>query len=97
MGTLSSILPIIIYILLIIFLIVAIIIGIKLVFTLNKVDALVDDVTKKVHTLDRVFNVVDIASDKVTQIGESILSFFANKVGKIFKRKIKDMEEDEDE
>ena len=97
METLSSLLPIIIYILLIIFLIIAIIIGIKVVFALNKVDALVDDVTKKVHTLDRIFNVIDVASDKVTQIGESIISFFANKVGKIFKRKIKDMEEDEDE
>ena len=97
METLSSVLPIIIYILLIIFLIVAIIIGIKVIFALNKVDALVDDVTRKVHTLDRVFSVIDIASDKVTQIGESILGFFTNKIGRIFKRKVKDMEDDEDE
>ncbi len=97
METLSSILPIVIYILLIIFLIVAIIIGIKLVFALNKIDALVDDVTKKVHTLDRVFSVIDFASDKVAELGSSILGFFTNKVGKLFKRKVKDMEEDEDE
>ncbi len=97
MESLSSILPIIIYVLLIIFLIVAIIVGIKVVFALDKVNALVDDVTRKVHTLDRVFSVIDFASDKVTQIGESIVSFFTKKVGKLFKRKMKDMEEDEDE
>ena len=90
-------LQIIIYVLLIILIIVAIVIGIKVLGTLNKVDALVDDVTTKVKTLDRVFNVIDFASDKVTEIGESILGFFTNKIGKLFKRKIKDMEEDEDE
>ena len=97
MESLSSILPIIIYILLIILLVVAIIIGIKLVFTINKVDALVDDVTTKVKTLDRVFNVIDFASDKVTQLGESIIGFFTKKVGKLFKRKIKDMEDEDNE
>ena len=97
MESLNSILPIIIYLLLIVLLIVAIIVGIKVIFALNKVDALVDDVTKKVKTLDRVFSVIDFASDKVTQIGESVVAFFTKKVSKLFKRKIKDMEEDEDE
>jgi hypothetical protein len=97
MATLSSILPIIIYMLLIIFLVVAIIIGIKLVFALNKIDALVDDVTAKVKTLDRVFTVIDFASDKVTSLGENIISFVTKMFGKIFKKKLKDMEEDEDE
>lgn len=97
MESLSTVLPIIIYVLLIVLLIVAIILGIKLVLALNKIDALVDDVTAKVKTLDRVFSVIDFASDKVASIGESILGFFTNKVGKLFKRKLKDMEEDEDE
>ncbi len=97
MESLSSILPIIIYILLIIFLIVAIIIGIKLVFTLDKVNLLVDDVTAKVKTLDRVFNVIDFASDKVTSLGESVIAFVTKFFGKMFKKKLKDMEDDEDE
>ena len=97
MESLSSILPIIIYVLLIIFLIVAIIIGIKLILALNKVDALVDDVTAKVKTLDRVFSVIDFASDKVAVLGETIVSKVAAIFGKIFKKKLKDLEEDEDE
>ncbi len=97
MATLSSILPIIIYMLLIIFLVVAIIIGIKLVFALNKIDALVDDVTAKVKTLDRVFKVIDFASDKVAALGESIIASVGSVFGKLFKKKIKEMEEDEDE
>lgn len=97
METLSGILPIIIYILLIIFLIVAIIIGIKLVLALNKIDALVDDVTAKVKTLDRLFGVIDFASDKVVALGESTMNFITKLFSKIFKKKLKDMEDDEDE
>jgi hypothetical protein len=97
MASLNSILPVIIYMLLIIFLIVAIIIGIKLVFALNKIDALVDDVTAKVKTLDRVFKVIDFASDKVAALGESIIASVGSVFGKLFKKKIKEMEEDEDE
>ena len=97
MGSLSSILPIVIYILLIIFLVVATIIGIKLILALNKIDALVDDVTAKVKTLDRVFSVIDFASDKVAVLGETIISRVGALISKIFKRKMKDLEEDEDE
>ncbi len=97
MESLGSILPIVIYVLLIIFLTVAIIIGIKVVFMLDKVNVLVDDVTTKVKTLDRIFKVIDIASDKVTAIGESILAYTTKLFGKMFRKKMKDMEDDEDE
>ena len=97
MATLNSILPVIIYMLLAIFLVVAIIIGIKVIFALNKIDALVDDVTAKVKTLDRVFKVIDFASDKVAALGESIVASVSTIFGKIFRKKIKEMEEDEDE
>lgn len=97
MATLNSILPVIIYMLLVIFLVVAIIIGIKVIFALNKIDALVDDVTAKVKTLDRVFKVIDFASDKVAALGESIVASVGTIFSKIFKKKLKEMEEDEDE
>ena len=54
---LIEVLPIIIYLLLIVLLGVAIILGIKLIGTMNKVDVLVDDVTAKVKTLDKVSSV----------------------------------------
>ena len=45
----------------IILLVVTIIIGIKLIGTIGRVDVLLDDVTAKVKTLDRFFNLVDFA------------------------------------
>ena len=59
-----EILTIIIYVLLIILIIVAIAIGIKLYVTLSKVNALVDDVTQKVKSLDRVFEIVDVVNKR---------------------------------
>ena len=97
MASLNSILPIVIYMLLVILLVVAIIIGIKIIFALNKIDALVDDVTAKVKTLDRVFKVIDFASDKVAALGESIITSVGSVFGKLFKKKVKEMEEEEDE
>ena len=90
-----EILPIIIYILLIILLIVAIIIGIKLIGTIGKVDVLLDDVTTKVKTLDRLFNLIDYASDKVTMVTDSVVNFVTNGLKKVFGGNKKIKEEDE--
>lgn len=90
-----EILPIIIYILLIILLIVAIIIGIKLIGTIGKVDVLLDDVTTKVKTLDRLFNLVDYASDRVSIITDTVVSFVSSNLKKLFGGNKKSKEEDE--
>ena len=89
-----DILPIIIYVLLIILLIVAIIIGIKLIGTIGKVDVLLDDVTTKVKTLDRLFNLVDYASDKVSLITDTVVGFVTNNLKKLFGGNKKINEED---
>ena len=90
-----EILPIIIYILLIILLIVAIIIGIKLIGTIGRVDVLLDDVTSKVKTLDRLFNLVDYASDRVSIITDTVVSFVSSNLKKLFGGNKKSKEEDE--
>ncbi len=95
-----EILTIIIYVLLIILIIVAIAIGIKLYVTLSKVNALVDDVTQKVKSLDRVFEIVDVVNDKVAMIGETAVSLLSGAVKKLFKNRKKykyESEEEEDE
>lgn len=81
---LVEVLPIIIYLLLIVLLVVAIILGIKLIGTMGKVDALVTDVTAKVKTLDKVFELVDFATDRVSMITEVAVSFITTGFKKIF-------------
>ena len=81
---LMEVLPIIIYLLLIVLLIVAIILGIKLIKTMNKVDALVEDVSAKVKTLDKVFEIVDFATDRMAMITDVAINFITSGFKKIF-------------
>ncbi len=96
MEYLNEMLPIIIYFLLIVLLIVSIIVGIKLMFTITKVDELIDDVTEKLSSFDRLFNVINFTSDRFGVITETILSFVTSKLKKIMKPKRKTKKEDED-
>ena len=53
MEALNETLPVVIYLLLIVLLVVVIVIGIKLIFTMNKVDLLLDDELKKfIHLIE---------------------------------------------
>lgn len=97
MEALNETLPVVIYLLLIVLLVVVIVIGIKLIFTMNKVDLLLDDVTKKVHSLDRVFNMIDYTTDKVTMISDTVVNFITSKLKRIIKFKKNDEEDEHDE
>lgn len=69
MEGLTAALPVIIYLLLIILLVIGIILGIKLIITIDKTNAILDDVSKKVATLDTIFNIVDGVSNKMAYLG----------------------------
>ena len=97
MEALNETLPVVIYLVLIVLLVVVIVIGIKLIFTMNKVDLLLDDVTKKVHSLDRVFNMIDYTTDKVTMISDTVVNFITSKLKRIIKFKKNDEEDEDDE
>ena len=97
MEELNETLPVVIYLLLIVLLVVVIVIGIKLIFTMNKVDLLLDDVTKKVHSLDIVFNMIDYTTDKVTMISDTVVNFITSKLKRIIKFKKNDEEDEDDE
>jgi len=90
---------VIIYALLIVFLIIAIIIGIKLLFTINKIDELLNDVSNKIKSLDKVFEIVDFATDRMSMVTEVAISFLTTGFKKIFgsnKKKKKKIKEEED-
>lgn len=96
MEYLNEMLPIIIYFLLIVLLVVSIIVGIKLIFTITKVDELIDDVTEKLSSFDRLFNVINFTTDRFGVISETIISFITSKLKKLVKPKRKTKKEDED-
>lgn len=90
-------LQIIIYVLLIILIIVAIVIGIKLIGTLHRVDLLVDDVTKKVKAFDRVFEIIDVFNNKMSELGDTVVGFVSGGIRRLFKNRKKDNYDDEEE
>jgi len=90
-------LQIVIYVLLIILIAVAIVIGIKLIGTLNRVDALVDDVSKKVKTLDKVFEIVDAFNNKMSELGDTVIGFVSGGIRRLFKNRKKDNYDEEEE
>ena len=96
MEYLNEMLPIIIYFLLIVLLVVSIIVGIKLIFTITKVDELIDDVTEKLSSFDRLFNVINFTTDRFGAISETVISFITSKLKKLMKPKRKTKREDED-
>ena len=92
-------LTMIIYALLIVLIAVAIIIGIRIIITLHKVDDLLDDVSEKVHTLDRVFEIVDAFNNKMSVLGDTVIGFVSGGIKRIFKerKKFEDKEDVDDE
>ena len=97
MEAVQTFLVLTIYILLIALLIVGIILGIRMIQTLNKVDNVVDDVDKKVKSLDGIFNVVDLVSDKFSLVTNKVVDGFGGLISKLFKKDKYEFDEDFDE
>ena len=76
MEGLTTALPVIIYLLLII-------LGIKLIITIDKTNAILDDVSKKVATLDTVFGFIDGVSNKMAYLGGKLTQGVVGLINKI--------------
>ena len=95
---LQEFLPIIIYFLLIILLIVGIILGVKAIKAIGKVEQVVDDVNKKVESLNGFFSVIDFTTDKIVSLSDKLIDLIVNGFSKLFfknkKVKKENMEEE---
>lgn len=90
-------LPIAVYILLIILLIIGIILGVRLISAMDKVDEVLNNVQKKVNSLNGLFSVIDFTTDKISAFSDRVvdtISGFFSKIGSF--RKAKNDKEDLD-
>lgn len=95
---LQSFLPIVIYILLIVLLVILIVLGVKLLFTMNKIEKIVDNVNEKIERLNPIFNFLGYTSDRIVGIFDKVSEFITDIFMKLFiKNKNTDVEEDENE
>ena len=85
--TISEVLPVILYILGAILLVALIVLTEKLIITMNKIEKVVDNITEKVSTLDKLFEIVGLVTGKFTAVTDKIVDVAASLVEKVFKRK----------
>ena len=82
----------------IILIIVLIILFVRLNFTISKVDALLDDISKKLNTVNHVFEIVDKITDSVSLINDRLVDIIVSFLANLFsKRKNKKATEEEEE
>ncbi len=81
------VLPVLLYILGSILLIILIILGIKLIITMNKIEKVVDDVSVKVDKLNGLFSLIDITTDRLARVSDTIVDGISTIVRKIFRKR----------
>ena len=91
-------LPIVVYILLIILLIVGIILGIRLLNAMDKVDEVLDNMQRKVNSLNGLFSVIDFTTDKISAFSDKVVDVVSGFIGRFTRKKNKKrIEETEEE
>ena len=92
----AEILPIVLYVLGSILLIVLIILGIKLIITMNKIEIVVDDITKKVKSLDGFFSIIDMTTDKLAMLSDRVVDAVSLFIKKVFRRKEEEIKNEQE-
>lgn len=91
--------PIVLYFLGSILLIILIILSLKLIHTIDKTNKILDDAYNKTKSLNGIFDAIDSITDTLSSISDSMVGIVTSAIGRLFtrKRKSKDNEEDEED
>ena len=92
MEFLNVLLPILLYVFGITLLIVLIVLGIRLIQTIDRTNRLLDDVEKKVTSLNSFFNIIDTITDNLSFISDKIIDTLSNVITGLFRKKKKEEE-----
>ena len=77
-------LEIMLYVLGSILLVVLIVLGIKLIISVDKFNLILDNLEKKLKTVDNVFNVIDKVADSCALLSDRLVEFLSSFVSKLF-------------
>ncbi|MDD6245284.1 MAG: hypothetical protein PUB03_06475 [bacterium] len=80
-------LPVLMYSLLSVLIVVLIVLGIRLLETVNRVNKLLDDVEKKMDSMNGLFNVMDFVTTKATIVTDTIASTIMGAVSNLVKKR----------
>lgn len=93
MNSLNSVLLSILLIMCIILVVFLIVICIKLLYTADRVNIILNDVEKKMKSVNKVFGVIDGVTDTLSSVSDLIVGKILNLIGSIFSKKDKNKEE----
>lgn len=91
--TVAEVLPVILYILGAILLTCLIVLTVKLIITMNKIEKVVDNITEKVSTLDKIFEIMGLITGKFTAITDKIVDVTAGVIEKVFNKRKDEIDE----
>ena len=89
-------LQIILYVLGAVLLVTLIVLAIKLVYSVNRINSILDSVERKMRTVDKAFNAIDRVVDSLSIASDRIVDKVASLVGRVFNGKRKNKKEKED-
>jgi len=92
-----EVLPIILYVLGAVLLVALIVLTIKLIYSVERINVLLDGVERKMKTIDKIFGAVDNVADSVAALSDRIVDGIASIISKVFGRKKKRKEIEEDD
>ena len=98
MDLLNFVLPVLLYIVCIILVIVLIVLGIKLIYTLDKVNKVGEEISDKVNSLNGIFSFIDRTTTSFNLITDTVINSVTSFIFKIFKnhkKNKKDLEEED--
>lgn len=87
-------LPLLLYVAAITLLTTLVVLCIKLIKTMNKVDRIIDDVDKKVKSLDGVFSLIDFCTDKISTLTNNLVDRLTKLVIGFGKKKYNNKEDE---
>ena len=97
MDTVMMILPATLYTLVIILVIVLIVLGIRLIHTVDRANAILEDVEKKSRSLNGVFDIVDNVTDSLSSLSDTVVDGIVGLISRIFSSRKRKKERIEDE
>lgn len=89
MESLMEVLPVLLYSLAIILVTVFIILGIKLIHTVDRANAILDDALEKAKSLNGFFNVIDGVTDTLSVLSDTVVSSITGLIGRLVPKKRK--------
>ena len=94
-----DVLPIILYVLGAVLLVALIVLTIKLIYSVERINVLLDGVERKMKTVDKIFGAVDNMADAFSALSDKVVDGIAGIINKVFgrrKKRNRDLEEEED-